>query len=314
MKEKLEKLKEVAIVCLVVATVVLIAVFFNRVMNIIRDEIAEEKEADGIDMEQVKKDGYAMVTAEDGSEIKFEIEDFGEINTADIEDHTVSENTLMEWEETSNNKMEDIVKYLTKEADTVEYDGFEISETDKKVLENIRNMSGNVYVLDSYNVKNNETIYVNSIVTYDMQADGMNFVLQILKFYNSGYMIEISDYSYEFEERYMDNISNEDATYIIESKFLGYLKDYLSSDDETAKKKIEESCNDGKIIKQLEDIKKEVYKCDKHFEVEVDADNNIGIKVYTLNKDKITYNVKYEHKVTIEYNNKERKYLIKGVE
>ena len=94
----------------------------------------------------------------------------------------------------------------------------------------------------------------------------------------------------------------------------GYLKDYLSSDDETAKKTIEESCSDGKLINKLEEIKKEVYKCDKHFEVEVNADNNIGIKVYTLNKDKITYDVKYEHKVIIEYNNKERKYLIKGVE
>ena len=284
---------------------ILVAVYFKN--KVVGDKEAERK--------QYEDAGYLVLEDTNGNLIPFDTVDAGEIE-GEVPDYTVSENTMIEWETQCTNKLDRIVNYITNKEYTIDYTDVEIEEETRKALESIKTTAKEVYVADEYIIENNDEIYVNKVVGYTMIADGTEFELQILKFHDSDYIVEIMEYNNDFAEKFMyDTVcGSEYELEVIESQLISVLSGFLENTSTGYRNDVIDKLTDRSLIEQLDIIKEEVNDSKNHFKVSVLDNETLNIDIFNLSKNGITYDIKSNYKIKIGYNVEKSMYMIKGVE
>lgn len=250
----------------------------------------------------------------DGTGMRFDKDSYSEVEVDEIPDYTVSENTMQEWEDTEADKMEDIINYLTDKTDVIDYTGFDVDEDTKELIDNIKKYKKDLQIDDTYTIENNQTVYVNKITVYDLVDGEIPFRLQILKFYNSEYMIDLSFTNVEFEERFLgETVDNETKNSILESEFSGALESYFREAASSYTSIVKNKCLNDDSWKKLKEIKESINSSDNKFDTKINDDGTMKITIYQLNENGLTFDEKESYIVSFEYNEKEREYNIKGV-
>lgn len=284
---------------------VIFTLFYNGKLGSVKKHDGVYKDTNG---DLVIKNPY------DGTEMRFDKDSYSEVEVDEIPDYTVSENTMQEWEDTEADKMEDIINYLTDKTDTIDYTGFDVDEGTIELIDNIKKYKKDLKIDDTYTIENNETIYVNKITVYDLVDGEIPFRLQILKFHNSEYMIDLSFTNVEFEERFLgETVDNETKNSIIESEFSGALESYFREAASSYTSIVKNKCLNKDSWNKLKEIKDSINSSDNKFDTKINDDGTMKITIYKLNDNGLTFDEKESYTVSFEYNDKEREYNIKGV-